>query len=77
MAVNWPNQAPSTIQLIERINYCFLGIFVLEATIKLIAFGFRYFKDKWNVFDFIIVLASIIVLVITNFSEIKVLSNIT
>ena len=50
---------------------------MLEAIIKLTAFGYRYFKDKWNLFDFIIVVASITVLVITNFSDIKVLSNIT
>jgi hypothetical protein len=28
---------------------------VLEAIIKIVAFGKRYFKDKWNIFDFIVV----------------------
>jgi len=77
MAVNWPNQSESTIQIIKRVNYCFLGIFVFEAIVKFIAFDIRYFKDSWNIFDFIIVLASIIVLIITNFAEIKALSSLT
>ena len=63
--------------MIERINYAFLAIFVVEAAIKLIGYGGRYFKDTWNKFDFIIVISSLIVLVITNFTDIKVLSNIT
>jgi hypothetical protein len=77
MAVNWPNQSPTTIRIIAAINYCFLGIFVLEAAVKFIAFDIRYFKDGWNRFDFVIVIASILVLIITNFSDIKALSSIT
>ena len=77
MAVNWPNQSEMTIMVIRMVNYCFLVIFVLEAIVKLIAFDVRYFKDSWNVFDFIIVLASIIVLIITNFFDIKILSSLT
>ena len=50
---------------------------MLEAIVKFIAFDIRYFKDGWNRFDFVIVLASILVLIITNFSDIKVLSSIT
>jgi len=77
MAINWPNQSPLTIALIDRINLCFLAIFVVEASIKLTGFGLRYFKDTWNKFDFIIVMASISTLVITNISDIKILANIT
>lgn len=32
-----------------------LTIFVIEIALKLYAFGFRFFKNGWNVFDFIIV----------------------
>ncbi len=32
-----------------------LTIFVIEILLKLYAFGFRFFKNGWNVFDFIIV----------------------
>jgi Ion transport protein len=39
----------------------FISFFLLEATLKLIGFGVRfYFLDTWNRFDFLIVLLSII-----------------
>ena len=39
----------------------FLGVFILEALAKIWAFGpKRYFRDGWNLFDFAIVLASLI-----------------
>jgi len=37
------------------INQVVLAVFVLEILIKLYAFGFRFFKSGWNVFDFFIV----------------------
>ena len=63
--------------MIERINLCFLGIFVVEAIIKLLGYGLRYFKDTWNRFDFITVLLSISALIISNFSGNKEFSGIT
>ena len=32
-----------------------LAIFVVEIALKLIAFGWRFFRDSWNVFDFLVV----------------------
>lgn len=46
----------------ETMNYIFTGIFIVEAIIKLLGLGKNYFKDGWNVFDFIIVVSSIIFL---------------
>uniref|UniRef100_UPI00358FD224 voltage-dependent T-type calcium channel subunit alpha-1H-like n=1 Tax=Myxine glutinosa TaxID=7769 RepID=UPI00358FD224 len=41
-------------------NYFFTSVFVLEAILKLIAFGIRrYFKERWNQLDLGIVLLSI------------------
>ncbi|GAA6067763.1 voltage-dependent T-type calcium channel subunit alpha-1I-like, partial, partial [Tachysurus ichikawai] len=41
-------------------NYFFSSTFVVEATLKLIAFGFRrFFKDRWNQLDLAIVLLSV------------------
>jgi len=45
-------QAGPLIIFLDRI--C-LGIFVLELGLKLFAKGFRFFKDGWNNFDFILV----------------------
>jgi len=42
------------------LNEIFLGIFIVEILIRLAAYGSRpqdYFKDRWNVFDFVVVFA--------------------
>lgn len=43
------------------LNDTFLGIFVVEAIFKLLGYGFRfYFHEKWNRFDFIVVIISLL-----------------
>ncbi|MEO1194158.1 MAG: ion transporter [Pseudomonadota bacterium] len=37
------------------LDQIFLAIYVIEIGTKLVAFGWRFFKNAWNVFDFIIV----------------------
>jgi voltage-gated sodium channel len=47
--------------LLRTLNDVFLGIFVVELAIRLTAFGKRpgeFFRSGWNVFDFIVILAS-------------------
>ena len=45
----------------DIINYIFAAIFIAEAIIRITAFGFKeYFKEGWNIFDFIVVIGSII-----------------
>ena len=41
-------------------NYVFSSVFIIEATLKLIAFGASYFENGWNKFDFFVVTASIL-----------------
>ena len=44
-------------------NQVALGIFIVEAIIKMAALAprsYRYFKDGWNVFDFIVIVAALI-----------------
>src|SRR6056297_3111216 len=36
-------------------NQLILAAFVLEILVKLYAFGFRFFRSGWNVFDFLVV----------------------
>jgi hypothetical protein len=50
----------SATNTVDYINYVFTALFMLEAALKLTAFGCRYFKDNWNRFDFIIVSLSIL-----------------
>ena len=44
----------------EYLNYIFAGVFTIEAMIKIVALGKVYFKDKWNIFDFVVVVATLI-----------------
>lgn len=47
--------------MIKYGNYVFIGIFVMEAFLKFIGYGLRYyFLDTWNKFDFVIVVLSLI-----------------
>lgn len=48
--------------LLETLNNVFLGVFVVELAIRLTAFGSKpggFFRSGWNVFDLIVVLASV------------------
>ena len=40
------------------LNYIFTVIYTLEFVIKLVAFKRDYFKEGWNVFDFVIVISA-------------------
>ena len=44
----------------EYANFLFSIIFLVEAILKLVAYGSKYFIDAWNIFDFIIVIGSLI-----------------
>lgn len=46
--------------LFRTLDLVFLSIFAVEIILKLIVFRFGYFKDGWNVFDFVIVSASLL-----------------
>ncbi|KAJ3413338.1 hypothetical protein HDV05_008188 [Chytridiales sp. JEL 0842] len=41
------------------VDQCLLGIYILEAGIKIFAWRTKYFKSAWNLFDFLIVIVSI------------------
>jgi hypothetical protein len=44
-------------------------IFIFELLIKLIGFGWRYFRDPWNIFDIIIVIASIVGIILNQTTD--------
>ncbi|XP_051993086.1 voltage-dependent T-type calcium channel subunit alpha-1H-like [Xyrauchen texanus] len=47
-------------EVLKYCNYFFTLVFVIEAALKLVAFGFRrFFKERWNQLDLAIVLLSI------------------
>uniref|UniRef100_A0A1I8IAJ8 Ion_trans domain-containing protein n=1 Tax=Macrostomum lignano TaxID=282301 RepID=A0A1I8IAJ8_9PLAT len=45
---------------LKATNYFFTTVFIIEAAFKIIALGFkRYFMDRWNQLDVIIVILSV------------------
>lgn len=58
LCCNWYGEPPSLGGLLETFNLGFNIIYTLEAIIKLIAFDKDYFKDGWNIFDFVIVISA-------------------
>ncbi|XP_034877761.1 voltage-dependent T-type calcium channel subunit alpha-1H isoform X1 [Mirounga leonina] len=60
MSMEHYNQPKSLDEALKYCNYVFTIVFVFEAVLKLVAFGFRrFFKDRWNQLDLAIVLLSI------------------
>mmetsp|Transcript_23030 Transcript_23030/g.22379 ORF Transcript_23030/g.22379 Transcript_23030/m.22379 type:complete len:224 (-) Transcript_23030:2130-2801(-) len=72
LALKWYDQNPFISVVAEYINYVFSGIFTVEAIIKLYAFRKDYFKEGWNVFDFVIVVGTYIGLLASAFSNVNV-----
>ncbi|XP_076228269.1 calcium voltage-gated channel subunit cacophony isoform X4 [Nomia melanderi] len=55
---------------LKYMNMCFTGMFTVECILKIAAFGVRnFFKDAWNIFDFITVIGSIVDALVIEFGE--------
>ena len=64
MTMVWFDEPDGKEIVLEILNYIFSAIFTIEAIIKLIALKKVYFHDSWNIFDFIIVVLTLIILVL-------------
>jgi len=65
LAIQWYDMPQGTIDVLTVFNYIFMIIFTLECIIKLIALKCAYFKDQWNIFDFVVVVGTALVTVIS------------
>ncbi|VVC29317.1 Voltage-dependent calcium channel, alpha-1 subunit,Voltage-dependent L-type calcium channel, IQ- [Cinara cedri] len=55
---------------LHYMNMAFTGMFTIECVLKILAFGIRnFFKDPWNIFDFITVIGSIVDALVIEFGE--------
>ena len=67
MAIGFENCPPLYEEILTILNYIFTGIFIAECIIKLIGLGpVAYFHTGWNKFDFFVVCASILDIIIAN-----------
>jgi len=60
MAIEHYEQADDLESVLFVINQIFITIFTLECLMKILALRQYYFKQPWNVFDFIVVISSIL-----------------
>ncbi|XP_076443937.1 sodium channel protein 1 brain-like [Babylonia areolata] len=60
MAVEHYNQTQAVTDTLKMLNVIFTSVFVLEAIVKLLGLRWHYFRVPWNIFDFLIVLMSIL-----------------
>ncbi|XP_032905135.1 voltage-dependent N-type calcium channel subunit alpha-1B [Amblyraja radiata] len=65
-------------RMLLYLNILFTFLFSLECVLKLIAFGIlNYFRDAWNVFDFITVLGSITDILVTELVKLHNFINLS
>eukprot|EP00347_Sterkiella_histriomuscorum_P005312 403357086 len=73
LMITWFGQVNESIQILENVNYLFAAIFTLEAILKLIGLGLKkYFSERWNWFDFIVVIGTILSILLTAFTEVTI-----
>jgi voltage-dependent calcium channel T type alpha-1I len=64
LTLTWYGDQKSYEEILSIINKVFTFIYVIEAVIKLVAFGIFYFHDGWNIMDFAVVVTSTMELLI-------------
>ena len=60
MAVEHYNQTDTVTDVLKILNIVFTVIFALEAMLKIGGLRLHYFRIGWNVFDFIVVVLSLL-----------------
>ena len=60
MAIEHYQEPQELSDILHYINIIFVTIFTFECSMKLIALRWYYFKQLWNIFDFAVVVLSIL-----------------
>jgi len=60
MALEFDRMPPTWDDALESVNLMFVSVFTMECFMKLLALRLYYFKEPWNVFDFVIVVVSVL-----------------
>jgi hypothetical protein len=76
MAIDHYGMSKDLTETLTMGNYVFTTIFTAEAMLKVIAMNlFNYLKDKWNCFDIVIVLLSLVELGLANVKGLSILRS--
>ena len=60
MTLDHYGQSEMWVFALENLNMGFICIFTTECVLKIFALRLHYFKEPWNVFDFVVVILSIL-----------------
>lgn len=60
MMVETDEQSPYMESILYKVNLAFIIIFTTECIIKIIALRCYFFTVSWNIFDFVVVILSIV-----------------
>ncbi|XP_075778950.1 sodium channel protein type 5 subunit alpha-like [Pelodiscus sinensis] len=60
MMVETDDQSQEKVNILHKINMLFVAIFTAECIIKMLALRHYYFTNGWNIFDFVVVILSIV-----------------
>ncbi|XP_037390280.1 calcium channel, voltage-dependent, P/Q type, alpha 1A subunit, b isoform X11 [Pygocentrus nattereri] len=64
-------------KVLKNLNIVFTILFFMECILKMIAFGVRnYFRDAWNIFDFVSILGSITDILVTELGPTNNIINV-
>ncbi|CAI5789883.1 channel type 4 subunit alpha-like [Podarcis lilfordi] len=69
MMVETDDQSETKVNILFQINLIFIVIFTSECFLKMIALRYYFFTVGWNIFDFVVVIISIIGLVLSDIIE--------
>ncbi|XP_073796599.1 sodium channel, voltage gated, type V-like, alpha b isoform X1 [Danio rerio] len=69
MMVETDEQSPSIKHILDCINLVFIVIFTSECILKIIALRCYFFTVSWNIFDFVVVILSIVGIVLADIIE--------
>nr|CAD7424705.1 unnamed protein product [Timema monikensis] len=69
MTMDHYQQSDSFSNVLDYLNMIFIVIFSSECLMKIFALRYHYFKEPWNLFDFVVVILSILGLVLSDIIE--------
>jgi hypothetical protein len=71
LLVKYYNQPETESYILETINLVFTIIFVIECILKILGNGIAYFKSGWNIFDFVVVIFSIVGIIVSELTTVN------
>ncbi|NXO30953.1 SCN5A protein, partial [Cisticola juncidis] len=66
MMVETYEQSETKTNILSKINIFFVTIFTLEFVLKFLALRRHYFLNAWNIFDFVVVIMSLVALIFSS-----------